>query len=71
MPGKRASRPDVRINRRDLVTAALIAQVPLLGPVDTAEAGENAGETEPPADPRELRYRETAHVRSYYERNRF
>lgn len=71
MPGERPSRSDVRVNRRDILAAALAAQVPLVVGSETANATAAEGEMEPSGDPRQPRYRETAHVRTYYELSRF
>lgn len=71
MPGEKPSRSEVRVNRRDMLAAALAAQVPLGVGCEAAEATVAEGEIEPSTDPRQLRYRETAHVRTYYELSRF
>jgi len=68
MPGERPSRSEVRVNRRDILAAALAAQVPLVVGSETANA--TAAE-EPSGDPRQPRYRETAHVLNYYELSKF
>jgi hypothetical protein len=57
------------VNRREMLLAtSLAASVPLVPP---AQGAASAEEGVRPADPREPRYRETAHVRTFYERSRF
>lgn len=73
MPDQTSSRPDTRINRRDVLAMALVAQAPAIATIAGAEAGHAAIEHEvsSPAKHREPRYRETAHIRAYYDRSRF
>lgn len=56
------------VNRRDLLLAtSALASIPLVAPAAEPATGENSR----PTDPREPHYRETAHIRTYYERSRF
>lgn len=71
MPDQTSDRPETRINRRDVLAIALVAQAPVLAAV--ADAGHEAAghETSSPVQHREPRYRETAHIRAYYDRSRY
>jgi len=71
MPGKRTDL--LQSNRREVITGGLVVQVSLLASAagtQCAEANASGPDTRP-ADDREPRYRETAHVRIYYDRSRF
>ena len=70
MAGKRTDQ--LQLNRREVVTTALLVQIPLLLPTTSAQSADGRdGHGDQPADNREPRYRETAHVRTYYDRSRF
>jgi hypothetical protein len=55
--------------RRMLLATAAALQVPAAATAHTPAHAEEA--LDRPANPREPRYRETAHVRTFYERSRF
>lgn len=73
MPDQSSHRPVTRINRRDVLAVALAAQVPLLAKVAGADVGDAATENEVASSARQrgTEYRETAHIRAYYDRSRF
>jgi len=68
MPGNKPESASAQLNRRNVLLAtALVAEASLLAPAQ-ATCTEAAAR---PADPREPQYRETAHVRRFYDLSRF
>ena len=68
MPDKELETASAQFNRRNVLLAtALVAEAQLLGPARATHSEEAIGD----ADPRQPRYRETAHIRRFYELNRF
>lgn len=69
MPGKDTENPNAQISRRNvLLASALVVHTPLLGSARTADHNEDGNQ---PAEPRQPQYRETPHVRMFYDRSRF
>ena len=70
MPVQKPNRSDPRINRRKvLMGTAAALQVPLVSPAHP-KTGDKPG-SQATEDDHEPRYRETEHIRTFYDRSRF
>ena len=69
MPDKlRETEP--RVNRRAILMGSAAMQLPLLEPAQAAAQAQDP-RSQPTQDPPQPRYRETEHIRTFYDRSRF